>query len=46
MGPNTAAEIGSRPISTEPMYLIMNLGLSKNFGAIDFDGLDELWPVE
>lgn len=27
------------------MYLIVNLGLSENFGAIDYDGLTSLWPV-
>lgn len=27
------------------MYLIINLGLSENFGVIDFKGLAKLWPV-
>lgn len=26
-------------------YIILNLGLSENFGAIDYVGLEELWPV-
>jgi hypothetical protein len=29
----------------EPMYLILNLGISPNFGAIDYEGLEEMWPV-
>ncbi|KAL1752846.1 beta-glucan synthesis-associated [Schizophyllum commune] len=32
-------EIGPRPIPQEPMYLIMNLGMSKNFGEVDLDHL-------
>jgi hypothetical protein len=45
MGPNTDAQIGQRPVSEEPMYLIVNLGISENFGAVDYDGLMSLWPV-
>jgi hypothetical protein len=67
LGPNDDAEIGSRPIPVEPMYLIINLGeslrdgcldvrklivvallqkgLSENFGAIDYVGLEALWPT-
>lgn len=26
-------------------YILLNLGLSLNFGAVDFEGLAELWPV-
>lgn len=26
-------------------YIILNLGLSENFGAIDYVGLEALWPV-
>ncbi|KDN37556.1 hypothetical protein RSAG8_10073, partial [Rhizoctonia solani AG-8 WAC10335] len=33
-------EIGPRPIPVEPMYMIFNLGISPNFGAIDWDHLD------
>ncbi|KIM41999.1 glycoside hydrolase family 16 protein [Hebeloma cylindrosporum] len=36
MGPDTATEIGTRPISQEPMYIIANLGLSLGFGEVDF----------
>ncbi|KAG9037321.1 hypothetical protein FRB95_005960 [Tulasnella sp. JGI-2019a] len=45
IGPNAASQIGQRVISEEPMYLITNLGLSHNFGAIDFNYLDAMFPV-
>ncbi|KAG8885362.1 hypothetical protein FRB97_001437 [Tulasnella sp. 331] len=45
IGPNAASQISHRVISEEPMYLITNLGLSHNFGVIDFAGLDLLFPV-
>ncbi|EIM83185.1 glycoside hydrolase family 16 protein [Stereum hirsutum FP-91666 SS1] len=32
-------EISDRPIPQEPMYIIANLGMSYNFGDIDFDDL-------
>ncbi|KAF8686382.1 Glycoside hydrolase family 16 protein [Rhizoctonia solani] len=32
-------EIGPRPVPVEPMYMIFNLGISPNFGAIDWDHL-------
>ncbi|RXW17936.1 hypothetical protein EST38_g7922 [Candolleomyces aberdarensis] len=32
---DTAAEIGARPISQEPMYIITNLGISHGFGTVD-----------
>ncbi|RXW24986.1 hypothetical protein EST38_g915 [Candolleomyces aberdarensis] len=32
---DTAAEIGPRPISQEPMYIIANLGISHGFGTLD-----------
>jgi len=35
MKPNAEADVGQRPIPYEPMYLIINLGLSENFGAIE-----------
>lgn len=34
MGPDPLTEIQTRQISGEPMYLIVNLGISKKFGAI------------
>ncbi|PPQ93497.1 LOW QUALITY PROTEIN: hypothetical protein CVT25_005238 [Psilocybe cyanescens] len=39
MGANTETEISQRPISSEPMYIIANLGLSLGFGTVDFDNL-------
>ena len=38
-------ESGSGWFPKEAMYLILNLGISPNFGDIDFDGLEEMWPV-
>ena len=35
MAPNSDAGVGQRLVSEEPMYLILNLGLSENFGAIE-----------
>ncbi|THU80069.1 beta-glucan synthesis-associated [Dendrothele bispora CBS 962.96] len=32
-------EIGARPVPQEPMYLLVNLGISENFGFVDFDHL-------
>ncbi|WRT69225.1 uncharacterized protein IL334_006209 [Kwoniella shivajii] len=46
MAPNADAMVGQRLVSEEPMYLIMNLGISENFGAVDYDGLEKLWPVK
>ncbi|KAB5595123.1 Glycoside hydrolase family 16 protein [Ceratobasidium theobromae] len=40
MGPDTRVELtGGRPVPVEPMYMIINLGISPNFGAIDWDNL-------
>ncbi|KAL1745400.1 beta-glucan synthesis-associated [Schizophyllum fasciatum] len=39
MGADTKVEIGPRPIPQEPMYLIMNLGISENFGFVDYEHL-------
>ncbi|KZP15522.1 glycoside hydrolase family 16 protein [Athelia psychrophila] len=35
MAANSDAEIATRPISQEPMYLLMNLGQSTDFGTVD-----------
>nr|XP_019049754.1 hypothetical protein I302_00173 [Kwoniella bestiolae CBS 10118]OCF28684.1 hypothetical protein I302_00173 [Kwoniella bestiolae CBS 10118] len=35
MGPNADAGVGQRLVSEEPMYLIINLGISENFGAVE-----------
>ncbi|ODO06113.1 glucosidase [Cryptococcus wingfieldii CBS 7118] len=45
MGPDEEAEVGQRIVSDEPMYIILNLGISENFGAIHYVGLDPLWPI-
>ncbi|CUA66683.1 Beta-glucan synthesis-associated protein KRE6 [Rhizoctonia solani] len=40
MGPDPRVELtGGRPVPMEPMYLIINLGISPNFGAIDWEHL-------
>ncbi|KAI0669783.1 glycoside hydrolase family 16 protein [Trametes maxima] len=39
MAADPIVEISDRPIPQEPMYLIMNLGISPAFGAVDFDHL-------
>ncbi|KIK62288.1 glycoside hydrolase family 16 protein [Collybiopsis luxurians FD-317 M1] len=39
MGADTVTEISARPIAQEPMYLIINLGMSENFGTVDFEHL-------
>lgn len=36
VGPDEAVQISARPIPQEPMYIIINLGMSKNFGTVDF----------
>ncbi|KAF7337424.1 GH16 domain-containing protein [Mycena sanguinolenta] len=39
VGADTQTEIGARQVPVEPMYVIMNLGLSESFGTIDFEHL-------
>ncbi|KAG2023057.1 beta-glucan synthesis-associated protein [Coprinopsis cinerea AmutBmut pab1-1] len=39
MDADSRVEIGPRPIPQEPMYIIINLGMSENFGLVDFDHL-------
>lgn len=39
LGPDPLVQIGSRPVPQEPMYLIMNLGMSRNFGPVDLANL-------
>ncbi|KAG8862814.1 hypothetical protein FRB96_000824 [Tulasnella sp. 330] len=39
LGPDPVSGAGQRLVSQEPMYIIANLGISQNFGAIDFDQL-------
>ncbi|KAJ2922226.1 hypothetical protein H1R20_g14871, partial [Candolleomyces eurysporus] len=35
-----ATEISARPVPVEPMYIIMNLAISLNFGFVDFENLE------
>jgi len=39
VGADPTVEISPRPVPQEPMYIIINLGMSKNFGSIDFKHL-------
>ncbi|CCO27401.1 Eukaryotic translation initiation factor 2 subunit alpha Short=eIF-2-alpha [Rhizoctonia solani AG-1 IB] len=39
MGPDDNVKIGHRPVPQEPMYMIINLGMSPQFGALDFERL-------
>ncbi|KAI0788522.1 beta-glucan synthesis-associated [Abortiporus biennis] len=39
MRADTRVEIGNRPVPQEPMYLIVNLGMSRNFGYVDLEHL-------
>ncbi|CAD6945187.1 hypothetical protein CF336_g418 [Tilletia laevis] len=39
LGPDEETEVGQRLVPPEPMYLILNLGLSNGFGYVDFDHL-------
>ncbi|KAL1677314.1 glycoside hydrolase family 16 protein [Schizophyllum commune] len=39
LAPDPAVEIGARPVPQEPMYMILNLGLSENFGFVDVQNL-------
>ncbi|KAE9409963.1 glycoside hydrolase family 16 protein [Gymnopus androsaceus JB14] len=39
LGADTATEISARPIPQEPMYLLINLGMSTNFGTVDLEHL-------
>lgn len=35
MGANNVSMVSRRPIPEEPMYLIINLGISENFGPVE-----------
>ncbi|KIM91198.1 glycoside hydrolase family 16 protein [Piloderma croceum F 1598] len=39
MGANSATQISARPVPQEPMYILMNLGMSTNFGKVDLEHL-------
>ncbi|KAI0737558.1 beta-glucan synthesis-associated protein-domain-containing protein [Daedaleopsis nitida] len=38
--PDSVSQISGRPVPQEPVYLLMNLGMSKNFGRVDSDNLE------
>ncbi|GAA5900699.1 hypothetical protein JCM6882_000943 [Rhodosporidiobolus microsporus] len=40
MHANEEAGIGNRVVTAEPMYIILNLGLSENFGVVDLENLE------
>lgn len=44
VGPNPRVQIGQRLVSAEPMYIIINLGLSASFQVIDWGSL--LFPAK
>ncbi|CEL58500.1 Beta-glucan synthesis-associated protein KRE6 OS=Saccharomyces cerevisiae (strain ATCC 204508 / S288c) GN=KRE6 PE=1 SV=2 [Rhizoctonia solani AG-1 IB] len=39
MGADSKTQISQRPVPEEPMYILANLGMSYNFGPIDFEHL-------
>ncbi|KAI6047520.1 glycoside hydrolase family 16 protein [Pisolithus marmoratus] len=39
MGADPAVQISSRPVPQEPMYVILDLGMSTNFGPVDLGNL-------
>ncbi|KAL5498539.1 hypothetical protein ACEPAH_1893 [Sanghuangporus vaninii] len=39
MAADTRVEISARPIPQEPMYILLNLGMSRNFGDVDEERL-------
>ncbi|EJC99060.1 beta-glucan synthesis-associated protein [Fomitiporia mediterranea MF3/22] len=39
MGPDDLVQISARPVPQEPMYVILNLGISEQFGFVDFEHL-------
>lgn len=39
MGADSIVEISARPIPQEPMYLLVNLGMSTSFGTVDLEHL-------
>ncbi|ESK91623.1 glycoside hydrolase family 16 protein [Moniliophthora roreri MCA 2997] len=43
LGADTRVDLSARPVPMEPMYLLTNLGMSHNFGDVDFENL--VFPV-
>ena len=46
LAPDNRTLIDSRQYPKEPMYIIMNLGISKNFGHVEWDDIMEGFPYE
>jgi beta-glucanase (GH16 family) len=42
-GPNPLSGVSQRPITQEPMYLILNFGMSNGFQQVDLQNLE--WPA-
>ncbi|SAM75074.1 probable KRE6-glucan synthase subunit [Ustilago bromivora] len=43
LGPDVGTQIGQRPIAYEPMYILLNLGISASFTTVDWRHLT--WPA-
>ncbi|GAA5966221.1 hypothetical protein JCM8115_006413 [Rhodotorula mucilaginosa] len=39
MAANAAAGVSNRPVTGEPLYILLNLGMSENFGFVDLENL-------
>lgn len=46
LGPDPLSKVGQRQFPMEPMYILLNLGISKNFGDIKWDILAHNFPYE
>jgi len=44
MGADSLVQISARPIPQEPMYILVNVGMSRNFGTVDLEHLP--FPVK
>ncbi|EST10204.1 Beta-glucan synthesis-associated, SKN1 [Kalmanozyma brasiliensis GHG001] len=44
LGPDAGTQIGQRPIPYEPMYILLNLGISASFTTVDWRHLN--WPAQ
>ncbi|CBQ70249.1 probable KRE6-glucan synthase subunit [Sporisorium reilianum SRZ2] len=43
LGPDAGTQIGQRPVPYEPMYILLNLGISASFTTVDWRHLT--WPA-
>lgn len=43
LGPDAGTQIGARPVPYEPMYILLNLGISSGFTYVDWKHLT--WPA-